>query len=124
MYLSMFESFALWLESHGSSRRVALFRAGIAFSLYTLIALTSIAVLLAVVAGVAIIDWVSLHGWSIWLIAALIALAHWHIGRKLGGKNQSVEEARPSLRLWCWYIVPVLALLAVATTLAIVYAAH
>lgn len=120
MYLSMFESFTMWLESRGRSRRVALFHAGATFSLYTLIAVTSIAALLAVVAGVPVMDWISLHGWSIWLVAALIALVHWRIARKLSSRNDSIAEARPSLRLWYWYVVPVLALLVTATMLAIV----
>jgi hypothetical protein len=117
----MFESFALWLESRGSPRRTALLGARFAFSLYTLIAVTSVAVLLAVIAEVSLMDWISSHGWSIWIVAIVIYLAHWRIGHKLSTRRQSFECARPSLRLWYWYVAPVLVLLVVSTALAIAY---
>lgn len=124
MYLSMFESFTLWLESRGSSRKNALFRAGVAFSLYTLIALMSVAVSLAVIAGVPLMGWISSHDWSIWLVAVLIAVVHWYIARKVSNGGRSVEGTTPSLRLWYWYVVPVLALFVAAMVLAIGYTTH
>lgn len=124
MYLSLLESFALWLESRGKSRKDAVFHAGAAFSLYTLIALTSIAVLLTVVAGIPVMDWVSSHDWSIWLAGALIALVHWQVARLLNRSTRHVEESRPSLRLWYWYVIPVLGLLIGTIMLAVVYTTH
>lgn len=118
MYGDLLKSFALWLESRGSSRRNAFFRAGVAFSLYVLVGLTVLAILLTVIAGIPILGWISAHTWFIWVGTAFIALLHWNIVRNLRG--QDVEEAaRPSPYLWFWYFLPMLALLIIAVGLAI-----
>lgn len=123
MYLSLLESFAIWLEARGSSRKDALFRAGVAFSLYALIALVSLVALLAVLVGVPAASWISAHSWSIWVAAAVIALVHWQLTLKLGRRGQSTEgllgPSKPSPHLWYWYFMPVLALLIATAVIAI-----
>lgn len=123
MYLSLLESFAIWLEARGSSRKDALFRAGVAFSLYALIALVSLVALLTVLIGVPAAGWISAHSWSIWVVAAVIALVHWQLTLKLGRRVQSAEgplgSFKPSPHLWYWYFLPVLALLIAAAVIAI-----
>ena len=123
MYLSLIESFAIWLEARGSSRKDALFRAGVAFSLYALIALVSLVALLTVLLGVPAAGWMSVHSWSIWVVAAVIALVHRQLILKLGRRVQSaegpLESSKPSPHLWYWYFLPVLALLIAAAVIAI-----
>jgi hypothetical protein len=123
MYLSLLESFAVWLEARGSSRKDALFRAGVAFSLYALIALVSLIALLTVLGRVPAAGWISTHSWSIWVAAAVIAVVHWRLTLKLGRRGQTGEgilgPRKPSPRLWYWYFLPVLALLIATAMIAI-----
>jgi hypothetical protein len=128
MYVNLLESFALWLESRGSSRKNALYRAGVAFSLYTLIGLAALAVLLTVTTGIPILDWTSAHTWSIWVGAAVIAVVHWKIAGRVGRRGQNDEQIsdaapKPSRYLWFCYFIPVLVLLVIAVALAIAHTA-
>lgn len=109
MYVDLMQSFALWLESRGSSRKNAVYRAGVAFSLYTLIGLAAGAVLFTVITGVPVLDWISAHSWSIWVSAGVIAAVHWRIAGRVGRRDLNNDEQRPDVSSgrsryrWLWY---------------------
>jgi hypothetical protein len=118
VYLTLMESFVLWLESRGSPSSAAAFRAGVAFSLYALVNCVSIVALLTVFGKIPVAGWFVDHSWSLWAMAALFVVVHWPLVQRIKCRaNTKPQNNVPSRLLWAWYFVPALALL-VGTTAA------
>ena len=128
MYLDLMKSLALWFESRGSSPKDALLRAAVALSMWLLAIFLSAMLLLTVLCGIPVANWVSDHSWSIWLVTLAVGLMHWPIALKLRRRDQTAEDlsesARPSRYLWCWYCVPVFALFIASVMIAIASSTH
>ena len=126
MYITLFKSYLAWLESRGDSRKDAIFRAGVAFSILAMVATVSLALLLDVITGVPIEAWAVNHSVVFWILEALIVLFHWYLaravtrerGHPLYGSTQGVK----SKYIWVWYAIPVFGLLIAAVAVAVVYA--
>jgi hypothetical protein len=123
MYMSLFESYVLWMESRGTSSTNAVFRAGVAFSLYALISLTSATLLLNMFAGIPLESWIDDHRWSIWAATALVAASHWYIARSVAKRHKETKPSSdtivPPRFMWAWYFIPVIAIFVAAVALAL-----
>jgi hypothetical protein len=121
MYANFVESLSLWFESRGNSYKEATFRAGVAFSLHALIFCISVVALLKVLFGVRIVAWVVDHSWSIWLLAAIIAVGHRLVVRNVRIRHEACRTAlhghQVSRYLWTWYLVPILLFFVLAVVL-------
>lgn len=124
MYLTLFESYVLWLESNGSSATSAVFRAAVAFSLSALISITSATLLLNLFAGIPIESWIDNHQWSIWAAAALITLPHWFVARAVARRHKAIkatpDTVMPPRFLWAWYFIPALVIFVTCVALALI----
>lgn len=114
MYLTLVESFVIWLESRASSSTNAVLRAAVAFSVFALVIVTSAALLLDMFAGIPIESWMDDNQWSIWAAAALIALLHWRVGFKVAKRHEAAKSNNAALApprfIWLWYFIPVVAM--------------
>jgi len=111
VYLTLFDSYVCWLESQGRSSANAVIRARVAFSLLALINLVSVSMLLNLLTGIPIANWVDDHRWSIWAAMAVVAAPHWLIARSTDRRSEVTDAEsrlpRPSRFFWFWYLVPV-----------------
>ncbi len=97
VYLTLMESFVLWLASRGSPFSAAAFRAGVAFSLYAVVNCVSIVSILTVFGKIPVAGWFVDHSWSLWAMAALIALVHWPLVQRVKSRaNTKRQNSAPS----------------------------
>jgi len=120
VYITLFESFVRWLESRGSSYETAVFRAGVAFSFYSLMFSVSVAILLDMFVRLPVASWIDDHPWFVWAVAALIGVPHWYIARNVASRREKAKgRVGPSRLTWAWYVVPVLAIFVTTVALAL-----
>lgn len=122
MYLRLIESYAHWYELRGSSFRVAMIHAGVAFSFFALLMCLTTGILLTELAGLPTVSWVDDHRWSIWVVTSLSLLIHWFliliiVGRQPVANGEHQRNLSPYL--WAWYFLPALALFVVAVSIAL-----